>query len=55
MTRDANHLELMASKINFGKRLRVTGHEYRKMDNGDALRWGCSCENRFVKKVAAFL
>ena len=42
--------ELMASKFNFGKRLRVTGHEYRKMDYGAALRCGCSCENRFVSK-----
>ena len=42
--------ELMASKLNFGKRLRVTGHEYRKMDYGAALRWGCSGENRFVSK-----
>ena len=40
----------MASKFNFGKRLRVTGHEYRKMDYGAALRCGCSCENRFVSK-----
>ena len=43
----------MASKFNFGKRLRVTGHEYRKMDDLDyraALRCGCSCENRFVSK-----
>ena len=38
----------MASKLNFGKRLRVTGHEYRKMDYGAALGCGCSCENRFV-------
>ena len=42
--------ELMASKFNFDKRLRVTGHEYRKMDYGAALRCGCSCENRFVSK-----
>ena len=40
----------MASKFNFGKRLRVTGHEYRKLDYGAALRCGCSCENRFVSK-----
>ena len=40
----------MASKFNFGKRLRVTGQEYRKMDYGAALRCGCSCENRFVSK-----
>ena len=40
----------MASKFNFGKRLCVTGHEYRKTDNGAAMRWGCSCENRFVSK-----
>ena len=40
----------MASKFNFGKRLRVTGHEYRKMDYGAALRCGRSCENCFVSK-----
>ena len=40
----------MASKFNFGKRLRVTGHEYRKTDYGAALRWGCSYENRFLSK-----
>ena len=40
----------MASKFNFGKRLRVTGHEYRQMDYGAALRCGCSCENRFASK-----
>ena len=40
----------MASKFSFGKRLRVNGHEYRKTDYGAALRWGCSCENRFVSK-----
>ena len=40
----------MASKFNFGKRLRVSGHEYRKMDYGAALRCGCSCKNRFVSK-----
>ena len=40
----------MASKFNFGERLRVTRHEYRKMDYGAALRRGCSCENRFVSK-----
>ena len=40
----------MASKFNFGKRLCVTGHEYRKTDYGAAMRWGCSCENRFVSK-----
>ena len=40
----------MASKFNFGKRIRVTGHEYRKMDYGTALRCGCCCENRFVSK-----
>ena len=34
----------MASKLNFGKRLRVTGHEYRKMDYGAALRCGCSSD-----------
>ena len=27
-----------------------TGHEYRKMDYGTALRCGCSCENCFVSK-----
>ena len=37
----------MASKFNIGKRLRVTGYEYRKTDYGAALRWGCSCENLF--------
>ena len=42
--------ELMASQFNFAKRLRVTRHEYRKMDYGTALRCGCSCENRFVSK-----
>ena len=40
----------MASKFNLGKRLRVTGHKYRKMDYGAALRCGCSCENRFMSK-----
>ena len=40
----------MASKFNFGKRLRVTGHEYRKMDYGASSRCGCSCENHFVSK-----
>ena len=40
----------MASKFNFGERLRVTGHEYRKLNYGAALRCGCSCENRFVSK-----
>ena len=40
----------MAFKFNFGKRLRVTGHEYRKMNYGAALRWGSPCENRFVSK-----
>ena len=37
----------MASKFNFGKRLRVTEHEYRKTNYGAALRWRCSCENHF--------
>ena len=40
----------MASKFNIGKRWRVAGHEYRKMDFGAALWWGCSCENRFCQK-----
>ena len=40
----------MASKFNFGKRLCVTGHEYRKTVYGAAMRWGCSCENRFLSK-----
>ena len=40
----------MAAKFNFGKRLRVIGHEYRKTEYGTALRWGCSCKNRFVSK-----
>ena len=42
--------ELMASQFYFGKRLRVTGHEYRKTDYGAALRWGCSSENRVLSK-----
>ena len=40
----------MGSKFNFGKRLRVTRHEYRKMNYGAALRWDCSCENRLCQK-----
>ena len=40
----------MASKSNFGKRLRVTEHEYRKTNYGAAIRWGCSYENRFVSE-----
>ena len=29
-------------------------HEYRKMDYGAALRYGCSCENRFAYCVDEF-
>ena len=32
----------MASKFNFGKRLCVTGHEYRKTEYRAGMRWGCS-------------
>ena len=37
-------------KVQLWQGLRVIGHEYRKTDYGAALRYGCSCENRFVSK-----
>ena len=47
----SGQLRELFQKFNFRKRLRVTGHEYRKMDYGAALRCGCSCEDRFVSKM----
>ena len=41
---------LRAGTVPLRKRLLVTGHEYRKMGYRAALRWGCSCENRFVSR-----
>ena len=37
-------------KVQLWEAMRVTGHEYRKMDYGVALRWGCYCQNRLVSK-----